>query len=129
MKLIAMVIALFMAFTVQAAQIELTTNAGQVKAQGFHSYNFGTVWTHSRTEARFTLRNTGSTPLTYKEAYIYGADFSASHSCVNGLLPGQTCNFSVAFWPMFEGMASGRFVLGFVEDNVVVDLWGQARRM
>lgn len=129
MKSIAMVIALFMAFTVQAAQIEISPSAESLKAEGFHSYNFGTVWTHSRSEARFTLRNTGTTPLTYKDAYIYGADFSARHSCVNGLQPNEVCNFSITYWPMFEGMASGRFVLNFQEDQVIVDLWGQARRM
>ncbi|MEQ1722020.1 MAG: choice-of-anchor D domain-containing protein [Pseudobdellovibrio sp.] len=129
MKLIYVVMGLFMAFSVQAAQLEITSNAGAVKTEGFHSYNFGTVWTNSRSEARFTLKNTGTTPLTFKEAYIYGADFSASHSCVRGLLPNEVCTFSIAYWPMFEGMASGRFVLSFVEDQVVVDLWGQARRM
>ncbi|MBY0553960.1 choice-of-anchor D domain-containing protein [bacterium] len=129
MKLIALVMATFIGLSVQAAQVEITSNADSVKAQGFHSYNFGTVWTNTRSEVRFTLRNTGTTPLTYKEAYIYGADFSARHSCVNGLQPNETCTFSIAYWPMFEGMASGRFVLNFQEDQVVVDLWGQARRM
>jgi hypothetical protein len=129
MKFIYVVMGLFMAFSVQAAKLEITSKSGAVKTNGFYSYNFGTVWTNSRSEARFTVRNTGATPLTFRNAYIFGADFSARHSCINGLLPNEVCSFSISFWPMFEGMSSGRFELNFVEDQVVFDLWGQARRM
>ena len=129
MKLFFGIIALFLAVQVSAGQIELKANSGStVEGESHYSYNFGTVWVNSRAVANYTLRNTGTTPLIYSRAYIYGADFSANHSCDHAIMPNEVCNFSIYYWPMFEGMSSGRFVLSFIEDDIVVDLWGQARR-
>ena len=127
MKLIYIAIGLLMTLSVNAGQIEITSQS-PVQLEGRHSLNFGTVWVNSRVVQYFNLRNTGTTPLNYRGAYIYGGDFSADQSCVRGLLPNETCSFSIAYWPMFEGMSSGRFVLSFIEDDVDFDLWGQARR-
>ena len=129
MKLFLMCIFLFLAAQVNAAQIELNVNDDSaVQSQGRYSHNFGTVWVNSRVMSNYTLRNTGATPLTFNRAYIYGVDFSANHSCERGIMPNEICNFSVYYWPMFEGMSSGRFVLSFIEEDIVFDLWGQARR-
>ena len=129
MKYFLMVIGVVFALGAQAGQVSVSQEGKTVGTEGYHSYNFGTQWTHSRSFVRFTVTNTGTTPLTYRNAIIYGADFRASHSCVNGLLPNERCSFEVEYWPMFEGQSSGRFILNFVEDEIVVDLWGQARRM
>lgn len=129
MKLFFVVMSLLFVTQINAAQIELNVNdKSAVQSQARYSYNFGTVWVNSRAVANYTLRNTGTTPLTFNRAYIYGADFSANHSCERGILPNEICYFSIYYWPMFEGMASGQFVLNFFEEDVVVDLWGQARR-
>ncbi len=129
MKLFYMFICLFLAAQVNAAQIELKVNADSaVQSQGRYSHNFGTVWVNSRVMASYTLRNTGTTPLTFSRAYIYGADFSANHACERGIMPNEICNFSIYYWPVFEGMSSGRFVLSFIEEDIVFDLWGQAHR-
>jgi hypothetical protein len=86
------------------------------------------VFVGSRVNVRYTLTNTGNTPLTFKDAYIYGADFDADHACRNGLLPNESCNFSISYWPRFEGLSSGSFVLNFNEDQVTFDLWGRGVR-
>ena len=131
MKLVYLAISLLLASSVNAKQIEVTGGSPvhMLQTEGFHSYNFGSVWVNSRAIANFNLKNTGTTSLIFKEAYIYGGDFSANHSCTRGLQPNEVCTFSISFWPMFEGMASGRFVLSFFEEDVVFDLWGQAQRM
>jgi hypothetical protein len=129
MKYFLMVIGFVFAIGAQAGQASISLEGKALDTEGFHSYNFGTVWTNSRNFVRFTVTNTGTTPLTYRNAVIYGADFRAQHSCVNGLLPKERCSFEIEYWPMFEGNSSGRFILNFVEDEVAVDLWGQARRM
>jgi hypothetical protein len=72
-----------------AGQATVSIEGKALDAEDYHSYNFGTVWTHSRSFARFTVTNTGVTPLTYRDAIIYGADYRARHSCVNGLLPNE----------------------------------------
>lgn len=128
MKLIFLAVALLFSFSVNANSIQVS-GANSNLTEGYNSYNFGTVWVNSRASAAFTLKNTGTTPLTFKEAYIYGANFSADHSCTKGLQPNEVCNFTMYYWPMFEGMDSGRFVLSFVEEDVVFDLWGRAQRM
>lgn len=127
MKLIYLIIGLFMSITVNAAQIEVS-EASPALTEGRYSYDFGTVWVHQSTTRGFNLKNTGTTPLTYKDAVIYGADYSARHSCNKTVMPNESCSFEVTYWPVFEGMSSGRFVLSFIEDQIVMDLWGRARR-
>lgn len=131
MKLIYAAIVLVLAFSANATQVEIkdVSSAAQVQAQDRYSYDFGMVWVNTRTIRSFNLKNTGTTPMTFKEAVIYGGAFAANHSCTKGLLPNETCTFSIAFWPAFEGMYSGHFVLSFVEEDIVFNLWGQARRM
>jgi hypothetical protein len=98
-------------------------------AQQHLSYNFGTVWTNTRNRVRFNVTNVGDNLLTFKNSIIYGADFRAFHTCKSGLLPQEKCFFEVEYWPVFEGMSSGRFTLAFFEnEQIVLDLWGNARR-
>ena len=79
MKLFFVVMSLLFVTQINAAQIELNVNdKSAVQSQARYSYNFGTVWVNSRAVANYTLRNTGTTPLTFNRAYIYGADFSAN---------------------------------------------------
>lgn len=129
MKLICAAIGLVLAFSANATQIEIKDVSSAVQTAGRYSYDFGLVWVNTRTIRSFSLKNTGTTPLTFKEAYIYGGAFSANHSCTKGLMPNEICNFSIAYWPAFEGTSMGHFVLSFIEEDIVFDLWGQARRM
>jgi hypothetical protein len=129
MKLFAVAFSLLFSVAAFAGQIQVSNQNLSAQGEQVLSYNFGTVWANSRSFARFTVTNTGTTPLTFADAVIYGGDFRATHSCRPGLLPNEKCFFEVEYWPMFEGMSSGRFILSFVEDRIVVDLWGQSRRM
>jgi len=116
-------------FLAQAQNIEIHTGQGQFQTQDSKSYNFGRVWINTRSVVRFNVTNTGDQPLTFKRASISGSAFGASHNCAQGLAPKQKCSFSVEFWPAFEGIYSGQFVLNFVEDQIVVNLWGEGTRM
>lgn len=129
MKLFLAVFCLFLAMNVNASQIQVSSNnENALEGVSRYSHNFGMVWVNSRVGAAFTLRNTGVTPLTFSRAYIYGGDYAANHSCERVLMPNETCSFTLYYWPMFEGMSSGQFVLSFFEEDIVFDLWGQARR-
>ena len=126
MKSIILALGMIFSFVASAAHSE-NIEISAYSSKEFLSYNFGTVPVHSRNVIRYNLRNTGTTPLTFHSSYVYGADFSAAHSCRNGLFPGERCQFEVAYWPVFSGMASGQFTLEFHEDDIVLDLWGNAR--
>lgn len=131
MKLLILISGLFISLAATASlQVEpvLGSNAKPSLTEEYLSYNFGMVFVNSRVSVRYNVRNTGTTPLTFKDAVIWGADFSADHSCGKGLQPNETCQFEVAYWPMFEGMSSGRFLLEFAEDNIDLDLFGNAHR-
>ncbi len=128
MKLFSIVAGLLISLSAQATSIEVRNVSVGTNAEDYLSLNFGLVNVGIRYVEHFRIRNTGAVPLQFRDTYIYGMDFSASHSCRDGLLPNQICYFDIAYWPMFEGMNSGRFVLNFVSDQVVVDLWGEARR-
>lgn len=128
MKFIGVILVLLTAFSVSAKQIELKVG-DQVKPQGFYSYNFGLVWVYSRSAVRYTVTNTGNVPLNFRDAAMYGSfSFSARHSCAGVLMPSQVCDFVIEYSPVFEGFSSGRFDLRFAEDQIVVDLWGEARQ-
>ena len=130
MKILVILAGLIFSSVSFAGQASVETGGQEVQGEQYLSYNFGTVWTHTRQIVRFNVTNTGETPLTFKSAVIYGADFGAAHSCKNGLQPKEKCFFEIEYWPMFEGTSSGRFILTFVEnDQIVVDLWGTARKM
>lgn len=119
---------LFAASGVNATQIEIKQE-NNVSAESFHSYNFGTVWVNSRSAIRYSVTNTGTSPLNFRDAAMLGSfAFSARHSCSAGLLPNQACDFIIEYAPVFEGFNSGRFELRFLEDQIIVDLWGEARR-
>ena len=127
MKSIILAIGMIFSVVAGAAQAQTIEVSAFSQTEDYISHNFGTVPVHTRSLVRYNLRNTGSTPLTFRSSYVYGPDFSAVHSCRNGLLPGERCQFEVSYWPVFAGMSSGRFVLEFNEDDVVLDLWGNAR--
>ncbi len=93
------------------------------------SYYFGIVDINSYNTARWTITNRGTTPINYLSSYISGIDFRASHSCYGVLNPNQQCDFTITYWPAFEGYDSGWFEISFSENNVItVDVWGEARR-
>lgn len=94
-----------------------------------YSYNFGSVRVGMTQYIRYTLTNTGTTPLTFDRALIGGIGFDAYHSCDVTLQPNEKCSFEISYNPPFEGMHSGQFVLSFVENlDIVVDLWGSGTR-
>ena len=127
MKFFLLALGFLISTTAMAANnIQIKANSG---IEDYLSYDFGTVWVNTRATVRYTVTNTGTAPLTFRDAYIMGSDFRAVHNCTNGLLPNAQCQFEIEFWPMFEGMTSGRFLLNFAEDQVQVDLWGRAQRM
>lgn len=122
------------ALSPQRSSIEITAeagaaNAGAANAKGYYRVDFGTVFVHQRQVQRFTLRNTGTVPLTFRDAYVSGSDFAAYHGCRNGLLPNESCPFEIEYSPFFEGFSSGRFDLNFFEDQITFDLFGRAQRM
>ena len=123
---------LLIAFSAQAhaGQLAVQVQNNLSAMEDYLFYDFGTVFVNSRSAVRYTVTNTGVTPLTFSDAYVYGSDYRADHSCFGVLAPGARCEFEIVFWPFFEGISSGRFVLNFVEnDNITVDLRGMARRM
>jgi hypothetical protein len=122
---------LFSAFSFQAfaSQLTIQTSANSSKLEDYVFFDFGTVLVNSRSAVRYTVTNNGQTPLSFMSAYVYGSDFSAVHSCTGVLFPGARCQFEITYWPLYEGISSGRFVLNFVEnDNITVDVQGMARR-
>lgn len=130
MKYLILALSLVLTSTGFASQVEVQVDTQNITTTDYVSYDFGTVWVNSRSRVRYTVTNTGDTPLTYKEAYIWGGDFRAGHNCSKGLLPKEKCIFEIEYWPVFEGLSSGRFLLTFNEDDEIrVDLWGRARRM
>ena len=112
-----------------AGQLVIESAQEQISAKDYVYYDFGMVMINTRVAVRYTVTNTGATPLTYKDDYISGMGFQGAHSCNTVLQPKQKCQFEISFWPYFEGFSSGRFVIDFVEnDNITIDLRGQGRR-
>lgn len=128
MRLAFVILSLFLSLDVYAGSLEVQ-NLSETSTAAHLSHDFGTVWVQQRVSRVFNIRNKGPGTLTFKEAYVYGGDFSARHNCPPNLLPEQRCSFEISYWPMFEGFSSGRFVLEFVEEQLIVDLWGRAQRM
>lgn len=104
------------------------TQSGQVNPMDYSSYWFGRVMTNTRSVVRFTVTNTGDTPLDYAGAYMMGMYFDAYHNCYGTLLPRQQCSFEIAYWPSFEGYHTGDFNLDFRQDSVRTHVWGEAYR-
>jgi hypothetical protein len=112
-----------------ASHLTIETSGSSAKLEDYVFYDFGTVFVNSRSVIRYTVTNNGVVPLTFSNAYVYGSDFSAVNSCTGILLPAAQCQFEISYWPLFEGISSGRFVLNFVEnDNITLDVRGMARR-
>lgn len=129
MKAICLVLGLFLGFSANASQVEITVDGTKaVESAGYYHVNFGTTFVHSRISQSYVLRNTGATPLTFRDSFVSGMDFAAFHGCSHGLLPNETCRFTIEYRPYFEGMSSGRFELNFFEDFVLFDLYGRAQR-
>ena len=128
MKLISIFLVLFVGITAGAGQLQITSNS-EVQPKARYSHDFGLVWVNQRAYTNYTVTNTGTTPLSFKDAIIYGGDFSAYHSCNKILMPNDKCSFEITYWPIFEGFHSGQFILSFIEDRIIVDLWGRAQRM
>ncbi|AGH96091.1 hypothetical protein [Pseudobdellovibrio exovorus] len=129
MKIVSAILAMVLGLSAQAAQLEITAEANSVvNTADYYRLDFGTTFVHSRLSQSYVLRNTGATPLTFRDARIWGSDFAAFHGCSRGLEPNETCRFTIEFRPFFEGFSSGRFELNFAEDFVVFDLFGRAHR-
>lgn len=134
LKLLALSLVASFVMAAQAAevyQVQLSSNLDVMQPQStqYLSYYFGVNWVHTRRVARFDVMNTTAAPLTFAQAYITGPGFGAVHSCSGVLMPQQHCWFEIEYWPYFEGVHYGRFVLSFVEgSNVAVNVWGEARR-
>ena len=100
-------------------------NAGQQRL----SHYFGIVDLNSYNYVDFVVTNRGQTFLGYEGAFISGMDYRASTNCNSGLAPGQQCQFTIGYNPLFEGYQSGLFELYFSEENaIIVETWGEARR-
>lgn len=101
---------------------------GQVQTSDYGSHYFGRVPVNSRQVSYFTVTNTGTEPLEYMSAYMFGMYFDAYHNCYGTLQPRQQCSFQIAYWPSFEGYHSGDFNLDFRQDSVRIHVWGEAYR-
>lgn len=101
----------------------------EVSTQSYYYYNFGTVYVGSSRSAYFSITNRGSTPLTFRGAYVSGIDFNAYYSCPRVLLPGQICQMDVRYWPRAEGWHRGRVYVMFQEaSDLIIDVEGRATR-
>ena len=137
MKTIAFLASFILSTSVWAAtNMDINVKAS-VKAQDTtaertvdrYYYNFGMVRMYSTQYIRYTLTNTGTTPLTFDRALIGGPGYDAYHSCTGVLNPNEKCSFEISFSPVFEYGASGRFILSFIENlDIVVDLYGTGTR-
>ena len=125
--LICSVVLIFSSLAAQASNFESLNIAPAAVDRQY--YDFGFVPVNSVRYVNYSVTNTGDTPLTFSRAVIYGGAFSATHSCSGVLAPKAKCGFEIRFWPMLDGVTSGRFILDFVEDSsVIVDLWGTGTR-
>ncbi len=95
-----------------------------------HRYFFGSVILMQTYSVRYTVTNTGTTPISFKSARISGFEYNAYHTCQRILLPTEKCSFRIDYRPMFEGVSSGMFQLLFHEDTgIQVDVLGQGIRI
>lgn len=104
------------------------TSSEQVQALDYGSYYFGRVAVNTRSVVNYTVTNTGTEPLDYTGAYMFGMYFDAYHNCYGTLQPRQQCSFQIAYWPAFEGYHTGDFNLDFRQDSVRIHVWGDAYR-
>ena len=135
MKLFTLITtALITSFASANLQIEKMGSAENLQPQNsYYSHYFGMVMVNSYNTVRYTVTNTGTTPLQFQSANIWGIDYRASHSCSSGLQPNQQCSFEIVYWPINEGSSSGNLDLTFrntdsTTDTISVRVWGDARR-
>lgn len=106
-----------------------SSTASALAGQQRLSHYFGIVDLNSYNYVDFVVTNRGDLYLGYEGAFISGIDYRARTNCTTGLAPGQQCQFTIVYNPMFEGYHSGLFELYFSGDNsIIVDTWGEARR-
>ncbi len=96
-----------------------------------HYYNFGRVIVNSMNSVSYTITNTGTTPLQFSTASVWGANYDSYHSCYSGLNPNQSCQFQIRYWPFTVGLHSGQFEARFygsstIPESIRVDMWGEA---
>lgn len=96
-----------------------------------HYYNFGRVTVNSMNTISYTITNTGTTPLQFSTASVWGANYDSSHYCYSGLNPNQSCQFQIRYWPFSVGIHSGQAEIRFnttnyMTESIRVDLWGEA---
>ncbi|MFN8846046.1 MAG: hypothetical protein ACK5V3_02540 [Bdellovibrionales bacterium] len=116
--------------SISFSQVELAIS-NEEKGTSYFYHNFGKIFTGSTQYVRYDVKNKGTAPLKFLKAQIGGSfDFSAYHSCKNGLDPQKSCWFEIRYWPLFEGWDTGRFIISFDQDNnIVVDLNGEAYKL
>lgn len=124
-KMFLIFIALFSLTALAGFQIELNNQ----NALERHSYYFGNVNVNFKSNVRYKVTNTGTTPLVFQRATISGASFDAYHNCIMGLKPKEVCYFTIEFWPAFESLYYGRFDLQFDQGSeIMVDVTGRGVR-
>jgi hypothetical protein len=130
MNSIQVLIMSFFFSSISFAQLELTVSNEQ-KGTSYFYHNFGRIFTGSTQYVRYNVKNKGTSDLKFLKAQVGGSvDFSAYHSCKEGLAPQKSCWFEIRYWPLFEGWDTGRFIITFDQENkIVVDLNGEAYRL
>lgn len=90
------------------------------------SYYFGRVRTNSYNTVTYNLTNTGATDLRVERITISGMFYDARTNCPSVLAPRQQCRTRISYWPSFEGFHSGRLIWYTSDNDVVLDLLGEA---
>jgi hypothetical protein len=101
---------------VTAPEIAILDNSSIDFVDGVSSYFFGNVNLGASSTARtFTIRNTGSGPLSGFPVTVDGAnagEFAVSGPAVSSLLPGSTTTFTITFTPTQPGARSAAIHVG-----------------
>lgn len=110
---------------VQDLQIEVTEEKG---VQQQYNYNFGVIPVNAVARHNIRINNTGSVPLYFQQASLYGQGFRAQHGCYGVLYPRQACMLTIEFAPFWEGHHNGQFAIYFDQAQIYFNLNGFARR-
>ncbi|MBE7495663.1 MAG: choice-of-anchor D domain-containing protein [Verrucomicrobiaceae bacterium] len=101
---------------VTAPEIAILDHSSIDFVDGVSSYSFGNVNMGASSTARtFTIRNTGSGPLSGFPVTVDGAnagEFAVSGPAVSSLLPGSTTTFTITFTPTQPGARSAAIHVG-----------------
>jgi len=93
------------------------------------SLMFGSVFVGTSSGVQnVTMTNSGQVPLNWTDAQTVGDFTWFATGCANTLQPGQSCTFSVVFWPTAGGARSGqlRVLTNAPSSPNVVNLSGRA---